>query len=105
MLLLCPAPHCWHGLSLALPPASLQLAMHHMHVWGCLAMQSPCVSKVVLRARGSPFPACHASSLGVAALQSTLGAEQLSWFLNDIARINRTQTPWVIATWHAPVVR
>ena len=37
--------------------------------------------------------------------QDTLGAEQLSWFLNDIARINRTQTPWIIAAWHAPVVR
>jgi hypothetical protein len=37
--------------------------------------------------------------------QDTLGAEQLSWFLNDLARVNRTNTPWVIVAWHAPSVR
>ena len=37
-------------------------------------------------------------------LQSVLGAAQLSWFLNDLARINRAVTPWVIVAWHAPAV-
>ncbi|BDA42117.1 Purple acid phosphatase 15 [Coccomyxa sp. Obi] len=34
--------------------------------------------------------------------QSTLGAEQFSWFLNDLARVNRAVTPWVIVGWHQP---
>ena len=38
-------------------------------------------------------------------MQSTLGSEQLSWFLNDLENINRTNTPWVIVAWHAPAVR
>lgn len=37
-------------------------------------------------------------------LQSALGAAQLSWLLNDLARVNRAVTPWIIVTWHQPVV-
>ncbi|CAK0783896.1 hypothetical protein CVIRNUC_007096 [Coccomyxa viridis] len=34
--------------------------------------------------------------------QSTIGAQQLSWLLNDLARVDRTKTPWVIVAWHQP---
>ncbi|KAK9902776.1 hypothetical protein WJX75_005806 [Coccomyxa subellipsoidea] len=34
--------------------------------------------------------------------QSTLGAVQLSWLLNDLARVNRAVTPWVVVGWHQP---
>jgi hypothetical protein len=37
-------------------------------------------------------------------MQTALGAEQLSWLLNDLARINRAVTPWVLAAWHGPPV-
>ena len=33
---------------------------------------------------------------------STFGYDQFSWFLNDIARVNRAVTPWVIVAWHQP---
>lgn len=42
---------------------------------------------------------------GVYAVQSTLGANQLSWLLNDLARVNRAVTPWVVVGWHQPPVR
>jgi hypothetical protein len=51
-----------------------------------------------------PWPSAATPVTGCAA-QSTLGAEQLSWFLNDLARVNRAVTPWVIVAWHAPPVR
>ena len=38
-------------------------------------------------------------------LQSALGADQLAWFLNDLARVNRAVTPWVTVSWHQPPVR
>ena len=38
-------------------------------------------------------------------MQSVLGAAQLSWFLNDLARVNRAVTPWVLVSFHQPVVR
>lgn len=38
-------------------------------------------------------------------VQSTLGANQFSWLLNDLARVNRAVTPWVIVGWHQPPVR
>lgn len=38
------------------------------------------------------------------ALQSALGADQLSWLLNDLARVNRAVTPWVTVSWHQPPV-
>ena len=38
------------------------------------------------------------------ALQSALGPDQLSWLLNDLARVNRAVTPWVIVSWHQPPV-
>lgn len=37
-------------------------------------------------------------------LQSALGAEQFSWLLNDLARVNRAVTPWVTVSWHQPPV-
>ena len=36
--------------------------------------------------------------------QSALGADQLSWLLNDLARVNRAVTPWVTVSWHQPPV-
>ena len=33
---------------------------------------------------------------------STFGYDQFSWFLNDIARVDRGRTPWVIVGWHQP---
>ena len=33
---------------------------------------------------------------------STFGYDQFSWFLNDIGRVNRAVTPWVIVAWHQP---
>ena len=33
---------------------------------------------------------------------STFGYDQFNWFLNDIARVNRAVTPWVIVAWHQP---
>ena len=36
--------------------------------------------------------------------RSTIGAQQLSWLLNDLARVDRTKTPWVIVAWHQPPV-
>jgi predicted phosphodiesterase len=33
---------------------------------------------------------------------SAIGANQLSWLLNDLARVNRAVTPWVVVTWHQP---
>ena len=38
-------------------------------------------------------------------LQSALGADQLAWLLNDLARVNRAVTPWVTVSWHQPPVR
>ncbi len=38
-------------------------------------------------------------------LQSALGSDQLAWFLNDLARVNRAVTPWVTVSWHQPPVR
>ena len=33
---------------------------------------------------------------------STFGYEQFNWFLNDIARVDRGKTPWIIVGWHQP---
>ena len=33
---------------------------------------------------------------------STFGYDQFNWFLNDIARVDRGRTPWVIVAWHQP---
>jgi 3',5'-cyclic AMP phosphodiesterase CpdA len=33
---------------------------------------------------------------------STFGFNQFSWFLNDIGRVDRGRTPWVIVAWHQP---
>ena len=33
---------------------------------------------------------------------ATFGYDQFSWFLNDIARVDRGRTPWVIVGWHQP---
>ena len=33
---------------------------------------------------------------------SSFGYNQLNWFLNDIARVDRGKTPWVIVNWHQP---
>ena len=33
---------------------------------------------------------------------SSFGYDQFNWFLNDIARVNRAVTPWVIVAWHQP---
>jgi len=33
---------------------------------------------------------------------STFGFNQFSWFLNDIGRVDRGRTPWVIVAWHTP---
>ena len=33
---------------------------------------------------------------------STFGYDQFNWFLNDIARVDRGKTPWVIVGWHQP---
>ncbi len=33
---------------------------------------------------------------------STFGYDQFSWFLNDISRVDRGRTPWVIVGWHQP---
>ena len=38
------------------------------------------------------------------AAQSALGADQLSWLLNDLARVDRSVTPWVTVSWHQPPV-
>ena len=37
-------------------------------------------------------------------MQSALGADQLSWLLNDLARVDRSVTPWVTVSWHQPPV-
>ncbi len=33
---------------------------------------------------------------------SSFGYDQFSWFLNDIGRVDRGRTPWVIVAWHQP---
>ena len=33
---------------------------------------------------------------------SSFGYDQFAWFLNDIARVDRGRTPWVIVAWHQP---
>ena len=33
---------------------------------------------------------------------SSFGYNQFNWFLNDIARVDRGRTPWVIVNWHQP---
>lgn len=37
-------------------------------------------------------------------MQSSLGADQLAWLINDLARVNRAVTPWVTVSWHQPPV-
>ncbi|EIE19892.1 Metallo-dependent phosphatase [Coccomyxa subellipsoidea C-169] len=54
------------------------------------------VSQVLLGNSGGPaFPTGNYP-------QSTLGAVQLSWLLNDLKRVNRAVTPWVVVGWHQP---